>query len=111
MRKIELMSKHYNAVRVLKGLCHAIFCYSSLYHFFTNSELTHVNEILSKGWNFTYIANVDDFVALFCYLPLVLDGTDSNLKNVGPRFFKLTFSQSVSILSNSAIHTSLQLPS
>ena len=58
---------------VLKGLCHAIFCYSSLYHFFTNSELTHVNEILSKGWNLTYIANVDDFVALFCYLPLVLD--------------------------------------
>ena len=58
---------------ILKGLCHAIFCYSSLYHVFTNSECTHVNKILSKGWNLTYIANVDDFVALFCYLPLVLD--------------------------------------
>ena len=58
-------------IRTLKGLCHAIFCYSTLNHFFTISELKHVDEIRSKRWNLTPIANIDDFVALFCHLPLV----------------------------------------
>ena len=49
----HLNSKNNGLVLLLKGLCHAIFCYSQLYHFFTSSEFKHVNEILSKKWNLT----------------------------------------------------------
>ena len=43
------VSKH----RGRKGTMSRYFLYSSLYHFFTSSELKHVNETLSKGWKVT----------------------------------------------------------
>ena len=39
--------------------------------FLKSYELKHGNEILSEGWKLTYITNMDDFQAIFCYLPLV----------------------------------------
>ena len=52
-------------------LCRAVLLLFFLVLFFTSSKLKYVNEIYGL-----------------------------NLKNVGPPFFKSTFSQSVSILSN-----------
>ena len=56
--------------------------------------------ILGKRWNLTKIANINDSEALFCYLPPVSDLNGLELKNIRPAFFKFTFLQSISILSN-----------
>ena len=45
----------------------------SVCFFFTNSELKHVNEILSKRWNISYITNIDNFLALFYSVTTVSD--------------------------------------
>ena len=50
-RGVAIFASRYKNRTFKKGLCHAIFCYSSLHHFFTSSQLEHVIEILSKGWN------------------------------------------------------------